>query len=350
MKFDPEFQVQFIIDDNKFLWYKNIDGIEILPPDKLKDYSSSIDQIFMSIANLNKENLFERFMYISKYNIPIFQVPSISQISSGEYVTNYAKEITLDYLLGRNVVKPDKNINNYHIYNKTVLITGAGGSIGSELCRQVARLKPLKLILIDHSEENLYNINKELRKEKINDIEIISFLGNVTKAKFVNNVFNKFNINIVFHAAAYKHVPIVEENIIEGVFNNIFSTSILCEASKNNCVDKFILISTDKAVRPTNLMGASKRIAEMIVQMYSQENIILNNQNKSKIISFSMVRFGNVLGSSGSVVPLFKSQIRSGGPITLTHENVVRYFMTIEEAVLWLSNPLQWQKAEKFFF
>ncbi len=333
LKFDPEFQVQFIIDDNNLLWYKNIDGIEILPPAQLKEHRNSIDKVFMSIPSLNKENFFEKFMEISKYKIPIFQIPSISQLSSGKWDTNDIKKITLDNLLGRNVVRPEKNINNDYILNKTVLITGAGGSIGSELCRQVVKLKPSKLILIDHSEENLYKIDKELTKDEQKNIEIVSFLGNVTKKKFVNSVFNQFNVNIVFHAAAYKHVPIVENNIIEGVFNNIYSTSILCEASKIYGVDKFILISTDKAVRPTNVMGASKRIAEMIVQIYSQENANSRNQN-SKKISFSMVRFGNVLGSSGSVVPLFKSQIKAGGPITLTHKNVVRYFMTIEEASL----------------
>tara|TARA_B100000989_G_scaffold299066_1_gene292847 strand:+ start:26252 stop:28147 length:1896 start_codon:yes stop_codon:yes gene_type:complete len=334
LNFDPEFEVKFIIDDDSSLWNKNIDGIEILPPVKLKEHRNSIDLILMSIPSLNRKNIFKRFMEISKYKIPIFQFPSISQISSGEAVPNHLKEITLDYLLGRNVVQSKKNFINDYFLKKTVLITGGGGSIGRELCRQVAKLKPRKLIIIDHSEENLYNIEKELRNDEFKNINIISILGNVTKEQFVNNIFKKNKIDVLFHAAAYKHVPIVEENIIEGVLNNILSTSILCEASKNFGVDKFILISSDKAVRPTNIMGASKRISEMIVQIYSQENNTLRNIDDANKISFSMVRFGNVLGSSGSVVPLFNSQIKSGGPVTLTDKDVVRYFMTIEESVL----------------
>ena len=334
LKYDTDFQVKFIIDDDKKLWNKFIDGREILPPSTLKKHQNSIDMILMSIPTLKKENLIKRFIDISEYKIPIFQIPSVSQVSSKEIVLNNLKEVTLDYILGRNAVKASENLTTNHIYNKVILITGAGGSIGSELCRQVAKLKPSILIIVDHSEENLYNIDKELKSDNFNDFKIISILGNVTKKQVIKNIFNNYKINIVFHAAAYKHVPIVEENVIEGAINNIFSTRLLCEASKNYKVDKFILISTDKAVRPTNIMGASKRIAEMLVQIYAQEKLILENQKHTDSIAFSMVRFGNVLGSSGSVVPLFQSQISSGGPVTLTHPDVVRYFMTVQEAAL----------------
>ena len=208
----------------------------------------------------------------------------------------------------------------------------AGGSIGSELCKQIFKLKPKKIILFDHCEYLLYSIEQQLNKlNQDNSICIISILGSCLDERLVNEVLNKFTINIVFHAAAYKHVPLVENNPIVGIMNNVLTTHILCESCVKNKVNKFILISTDKAVRPTNVMGASKRLSELIVQSYAKD--IENSKiNSSKFPLFSMVRFGNVLGSSGSVVPHFEKQIACGGPITLTHEKVVRYFMTIEEA------------------
>ena len=212
----------------------------------------------------------------------------------------------------------DKEIND-----STICVTGAGGSIGSELSEQIMNYKPQKLILIEWNEENLYIITEKLRHKGINKDVIVPILGNIQNYEFVLGIFQKYKIEYIFHAAAYKHVPIIEKNPIQGILNNILATNTLCKAAMNSRIKKFILISSDKAVRPINLMGGTKRVSEMIVQSYS-----LNNEKTC----FSMVRFGNVLDSSGSVVPLFKKQIARGGPITITHPEMVRYFMTIKEA------------------
>ena len=236
------------------------------------------------------------------------------------------KEVSIDDLLGRETIPPNIELLGKNIQGKSVLVTGAGGSIGSELCRQIVKLQPNKIILFDHSEFNLYEIDKEIKQ--INGsiklkVEIIPILGSVQNKTRLNSVFNKFKPDTIFHAAAYKHVPIVEYNVVEGVRNNIFGTLNCAEAALSSGVKAFVLISTDKAVRPTNVMGASKRLAELILQALSKD---------SKHTMFCMVRFGNVLGSSGSVVPLFRKQIAMGGPVTVTHPEITRYFMTIPEA------------------
>ena len=214
------------------------------------------------------------------------------------------------------------------INESVVCVTGAGGSIGSELCQQIINLNPKLLILLELNEHNLYKIKNKLKNHK-NDLNIKHILGNACDKNLLKNIFEKYNVNTVFHAAAHKHVTIVEENPIEGIYNNIFSTLEICKLAYQSKVESLIFISTDKAVRPTNLMGATKRLSEIIVQYYANE-VKKNNLNNKK---FSIVRFGNVLGSSGSVVPLFKKQIENGGPVTVTDEAVVRYFMTIPEAV-----------------
>tara|TARA_B100000941_G_scaffold255900_1_gene204860 strand:+ start:1 stop:1071 length:1071 start_codon:yes stop_codon:yes gene_type:complete len=222
---------------------------------------------------------------------------------------------------------------NLAIKNKIILITGGGGSIGSELCRQIIQHIPKKIVILEISEENLYKINEELLQLNIYKIKIVSILGSSSNFKLVNKTIKDNNIDIIFHAAAYKHVPLVELNPIEGIKNNIFSTVAVCEASAKNHIEKLILISTDKSVRPTNIMGASKRVAELVVQAYAEiESAKFKKDITYKETLFSMVRFGNVLGSSGSVVLKFKEQIKSGGPITLTDPNIIRYFMTIKEA------------------
>lgn len=250
----------------------------------------------------------------------------MTEVADGKIKLEDIKEIDLEDLLGRDSVSPDKDLFDACIKAKSVMVTGAGGSIGSELCRQILTRESDKLILFEQSELNLYQIEKELNLFiKLNKLktELIPVLGNITDAKRVSEVLSFFAVNTIYHAAAYKHVPLVEHNIIEGVRVNTLGTSTVATLAMEKNVDTFILISTDKAVRPTNVMGASKRFAELVLQGLSTQSV--NTK-------FSMVRFGNVLGSSGSVVPLFREQIKHGGPVTVTHKDIIRYFMTIPEA------------------
>ena len=261
---------------------------------------------------------------LSKYKLIVKTLPSISEIIDGRVTISDIKDLNIDDLLNREQVKPDRKLLNKNIKNKVVLVTGAGGSIGSELCRQIIKLKPSKLLLLELNEFALYNIYEELIAYNKN-LKIISLLADSKDQIKIEMIFETFKVKTVYHAAAYKHVPLVEENICSGVNNNIFSTLAIAKACVAKKVKSLVFISSDKAVRSTNIMGASKRLAELCVQG------IYNNQ-KNKNINFSIVRFGNVLESSGSVIPKFKKQIIQGGPVTLTHKNVTRYFMTIVEA------------------
>ena len=261
---------------------------------------------------------------LSKYKLIVKTLPSISEIIDGRVTISDIKDLNIDDLLNREQVKPDRKLLNKNIKNKVVLVTGAGGSIGSELCRQIIKLKPSKLLLLELNEFALYNIYEELIAYNKN-LKIISLLADSKDQIKIEMIFETFKVKTVYHAAAYKHVPLVEENICSGVNNNIFSTLAIAKACVAKKVKSLVFISSDKAVRSTNIMGASKRLAELCVQG------IYNNQ-KNKNINFSIVRFGNVLESSGSVIPKFKKQIIQGGPVTLTHKNVTRYFMTITEA------------------
>jgi FlaA1/EpsC-like NDP-sugar epimerase len=256
------------------------------------------------------------------------------------------RELDIDDLLGREPVKPNGLLLNRNTHNKTVLVTGAGGSIGSELCRQVLKTQPRRLLLLEMSEFALYQIHQEIQsalvlyEDKPNEaLEIVPLLGSVCDEVRMQEIMDTWKPHTVYHAAAYKHVPLVEHNPAEGVRNNVWGTKVCAEAAIRNGVQNFVLISTDKAVRPTNIMGATKRLAEMVLQALNEDKLSVdlstyNASNSVKITKtcFSMVRFGNVLGSSGSVVPLFREQIKNGGPITLTHPEITRYFMTISEA------------------
>ncbi|KPQ02370.1 nucleoside-diphosphate sugar epimerase/dehydratase [Marinobacter sp. HL-58] len=259
-------------------------------------------------------------------SIPVQTVPSMSELVAGQARINDIRDLEIEDLLGRDPVRPDSAVVAKSLYQKSVMVTGAGGSIGSELCRQIIRHRPSTLVLFEQSEFSLYAIERELRS--INQIEGLGvelhpLLGNVCHRRRCETVMKAFGVQTVYHAAAYKHVPLVEHNVIEGIQNNVFGTWHTAEAAIAAGVERFVLISTDKAVRPTNVMGASKRLAELVLQALAQR------QQKTV---FSMVRFGNVLGSSGSVVPLFRDQIRDGGPVTVTHPDIIRYFMTIPEA------------------
>ncbi|WP_396621462.1 polysaccharide biosynthesis protein [Marinobacter sp. W-8] len=263
---------------------------------------------------------------LERLSVPVQTVPSMSELVSGQARINDIRDLEIEDLLGRDPVRPDAATVAQSLYGKSVMVTGAGGSIGSELCRQILIHKPRVLVLFEQSEFSLYSIEREL--QSINQIEglgvsIHAVLGSVTHRRRCEAVMRAFGIQAVYHAAAYKHVPLVEHNVIEGLQNNVFGTWHTAEAAIAAKVERFVLISTDKAVRPTNVMGATKRMAELVLQGLAQR------QDETV---FSMVRFGNVLGSSGSVVPLFRDQIRDGGPVTVTHPDIIRYFMTIPEA------------------
>ncbi len=274
-------------------------------------------------APVNRKQLMQ---VLERLSVPVQTVPSMSELVAGQARINDIRDLEIEDLLGRDPVRPDAAAVTQSLFGKSVLVTGAGGSIGSELCRQILKHRPKTLVLFEQSEFSLYSIERELRT--INQIEglnvsLHAVLGNVVHRRRCETVMRSFGVQAVYHAAAYKHVPLVEHNVIEGVQNNVFGTWHAAEAAVAAGVERFVLISTDKAVRPTNVMGASKRLAELVLQGLAQ--------HQSKTV-FSMVRFGNVLGSSGSVVPLFRDQIRDGGPVTVTHKDIIRYFMTIPEA------------------
>ena len=314
------YRIICFLDDSPNLWNRSINGIPILSPDNMND---EIEKVFLAIPSISKTNMKAILRRMNSLKIPIFQIPSIKDITNKDKKFGSLRPIELEDLLGRDRVDPDPDLLEKGIREKIIFISGAGGSIGKELAKQILKLNPKMIILFDISEASLYELSLEIKQFNNFNITIVTVLGDICDQKLVENIFNKYSINVVFHAAAYKHVPIVENNRISGLYNNIYSTLVLCELSKKFNIGKFVLISTDKAVRPTNVMGLSKRIAELIVQ---------NQSINPKNTCFSMVRFGNVLGSSGSVVPLFKKQIAEGGPITLTHPKVVRYFMSISEA------------------
>ena len=316
-------KVVVFIDDDPALWKRNINGIQIQPPHILSEISGVIDQVLLAIPSLNPKSRRRILLHSKNSGIPFLQVPSISDLTSGKSKIDALIPIDIEDLLGRPTVKLDSHLVVQLIRNSVVCVTGAGGSIGSELCRQILSLHPKILVLFDISETSLYTIDQELRCLNSNNTHIEVILGSCSDEILLSNLFLTYKVNLVFHAAAYKHVPLVELNPITGLSNNVLSARAVCSAAMRSSVDRVVLISTDKAVRPTNVMGASKRLSELIFQAFAhlQCHTI-----------FSIVRFGNVLDSSGSVVPLFRRQISSGGPITLTHPNIIRYFMTISEA------------------
>lgn len=286
----------------------------------------SVQRLLLALDVNTKVDRKALLKQLEPLSIPVQTVPSMSELVAGQARINDIRDLEIEDLLGREPVQPDAAIVARSLFDKSVLVTGAGGSIGSELCRQILRHKPRLLVLFERSEFALYSMEKELRS--INSIEglgveIHPVLGSVVHRRRCESVMRAFGTQIVYHAAAYKHVPLVEQNIIEGVQNNTFGTWHTAEAAIAAGVERFVLISTDKAVRPTNVMGATKRLAELVLQGLAQ---------RQSNTHFSMVRFGNVLGSSGSVVPLFRDQIRDGGPVTVTHPDIIRYFMTIPEA------------------
>lgn len=316
------------IDDNKELHKATIAGVKVFPSHSLKYLieKREIKEILLAMPGLSKAQQKVILDRLEPLKIKIKVTPPIKSLINGELRVQDIREIGIEDLLGRDQVDPDPRLISTCITGKTVFVTGAGGSIGSELCRQVMHLKPERLLLLEMSEFALYTIEQELieiRKSMNLFFDVIPFLGSVLEQEKCTRILSTFSVDTVYHAAAYKHVPLVEHNPIEGVRNNALGTLSIAQASIATGVKNFVLISTDKAVRPTNVMGSTKRLAELILQALSRK------QTQTR---FCIVRFGNVLGSSGSVVPLFRRQILAGGPITITHPDITRYFMTIPEA------------------
>tara|TARA_A100001388_G_scaffold277500_1_gene269015 strand:+ start:99 stop:1598 length:1500 start_codon:yes stop_codon:yes gene_type:complete len=329
LKLDKRYEIKFFTDDNNNLWGRKLDGIPIVSFKKLKKFKNNIDEVLLAIPSLKRSRKKEIIEILQKENLNTYLIPSIYELASGKSKINNLRSIEMKDLLERDIVYPNLSLLEKSIHSNCICIIGAGGSIGSELCRQILKHNPTKLILLERSESALFQIEQELKQIPNKNSPIISILGSANNENLLKELFVREKINVIFHAAAYKHVPLVENNPLEGIKNNIFSTLAVCKASKFAKVKKIILISSDKAVRPTNIMGATKRVCELIFQSYAdQENL---NHVSSKTL-FSMVRFGNVLDSSGSVVPIFREQISNGGPITITHKDITRYFMTIPEA------------------
>ena len=311
------------LDDNPAYWSRSINGVAIRPPQVLKELEDPIDQVLLAIPSLPRRRRRRIVDGLQSLGIAVLQVPSVDDLTSGRARIDALRPIAIEDLLGRDEVSADPQLLGPGIRDAVVCVTGAGGSIGSELCRQILELSPARLILLESSEPALYAIDQELRSLLSEGVVLHPVLGSATDPQLLQRLFADQAVELVLHAAAYKHVPLVEANPLAGLANNVGSTHQVCRAAMASGVRQVVLISTDKAVRPTNVMGASKRLAELVVQAHAAE---------SSSTCFSMVRFGNVLGSSGSVVPLFRRQIAAGGPITLTHPEIIRYFMTIPEA------------------
>lgn len=314
------------LDDDERLHGHLLNAQPIYDPSDLPNLvqTMQISDVLLAMPSIGRKRRNAILNQISTAHVSVRTLPSMSDLASGKVNVADLRELDIDDLLGREPVAPDHELLGKNIANKTVLVTGAGGSIGSELCRQIVIIKPTTLLLVDQSEFALYKLHQEL-EEKLSGSQtrLVPLLASVLDEERIEDIMSTWRPQTVYHAAAYKHVPLVEHNPAAGVKNNVFGTLNTAKAAARNGVLDFVLISTDKAVRPTNVMGASKRLAELTLQAMA---------NEKPLIRFSMVRFGNVLGSSGSVVPRFRQQIRNGGPITLTHPEITRYFMTIPEA------------------
>ena len=314
------------IDDEPTLTNHQIMGLKVHSSNNLGELVASmkIEEVLLAIPSVSRNRRNEIINNLEPYPVLVRTVPGVSELAQGKLKINDLNVVSINDLLGRDPVPPNQNYLRADITNKVVMITGAGGSIGSELCRQIIQLQPKKIVLFEQNEFSLYTIDQELIQKNLK-IDIAPILGSVLDSKQVERVCKTFSVQTIYHAAAYKHVPMIELNNFSGIENNIFGTLSCAEAAVLSNVDTFVLISTDKAVRPTNIMGATKRFSEMILQA-------LSKKYNDKATNFSMVRFGNVLDSSGSVIPLFNKQIKEGGPVTVTDPAIIRYFMTIPEA------------------
>lgn len=319
-----EYRPMAFVDDNPSLWKRTFRGLAVHSPDELpllvRDTTAT--QILLALPSVSRSRQREILESLESLRIPIKRLPGMADLVSGEVRVEELKEVDIEDLLGREPVPPRRELMSANIENRVVMVTGAGGSIGSELVRQIVQCQPRLLVLFELSEYNLYAIDQEL-SQLAPALPRVALLGSVADHGRMCQVMRGFGVETVYHAAAYKHVPMVEHNPVAGILNNAFGTDTAAQAAEDCGVSTFVLISTDKAVRPTNVMGATKRLAELVLQA---------RHDRGSRTRFVMVRFGNVLGSSGSVVPLFKRQIKQGGPVTVTHPDITRYFMTIPEA------------------
>lgn len=323
LRVSEEMQPVAFIDNNPSLHGTYLGGVKVLHPRKLQRLANrgKVDEILIAMPSASRSTLRSLLKEIENYFVKVRILPGLTDLAQGKILVSELKEVDISDLLGRYEVEANQDLINKNIKNKVVLVTGAGGSIGSEISRQIVKNNATKVVLLDSNEYALYSIKKEI-EELTSQVKIYAVLASVNNKKRIKEVCQSFKVNTIYHSAAYKHVPLVEENPFEAVSNNILGTKICAEAAIEANVETFVLISTDKAVRPTNIMGATKRFAELILQSIS-------DNSKTKMV---MVRFGNVIGSSGSAIPLFQQQIQDGGPVTVTHPDVIRYFMSIPEA------------------
>ncbi len=314
------------LDDDDRLHGHILNGKPIYSPKNIINLVSKlgINDVLLAMPQLTRQRRNEILLIIKQAKVSVRTLPSVADLAEGKISISKVRDLDIEDLLGREPVVPNHLLLAKSIYGKLVMVTGAGGSIGSELCRQIISIGPSKLLLVEHSEYALYCIHQELEGRRVGQaIKVVPLLASVQDKRRISEIMSIWRPDTVYHAAAYKHVPLVEHNLAEGVKNNVIGTQITAQAAFETGVSDFVLVSTDKAVRPTNVMGASKRLAEIFLQALAQT---------SSVTVFSIVRFGNVLDSSGSVVPKFRQQIRDGGPITVTHPKVTRFFMTIPEA------------------
>lgn len=315
------------VDSNPNLMDRDVAGVRVYPPDQLKELmeETGTNEIILCMPSISSVRRAEIVRELTSLRAKVRLVPAVSELATGRYMISQMREIDIDDLLGRSAVPADEELMRSVIEGRSILVTGGGGSIGSELCRLFVKWAPRELVILEQNEFALYEIDRQLRR--MTNVPIVPVLGSVTDVSLVRRCLREHTVQMVFHTAAHKHVPLVEANLLEGIRNNVFGTQTIVSESFEAGVERFVLISTDKAVRPTNVMGATKRAAEMIVREYAGKAAEKGTSQK-----FCAVRFGNVLGSNGSVVPLFKEQIEAGGPVTLTDDQMTRYFMSIHEA------------------
>jgi FlaA1/EpsC-like NDP-sugar epimerase len=333
-----EYRPVAFIDDNAQLQRQSIHGIEVFSRNDIDHLieQKNVTEVLLAMPAISRIHRYEIINFLEPYRLLVRSLPGVSELAQGKVKVADLREVSVKDLLGRDSVVSSKELLSLNITNKVVMVTGAGGSIGSELCRQILFLKPQALILFEQSELALYSIDQELSRTAMPSAKILPMLGSVCNRIRLRQIMKRFDVHTIYHTAAYKHVPMVEYNNTEGISNNIFGTLNCAEVAIDNGVETFVLISTDKAVRPTNTMGATKRFAEMILQALTlriEQNSQRGAEDGQYGTRFSMVRFGNVLDSSGSVIPLFKEQIKQGGPVTVTDSEIQRYFMSIPEAV-----------------
>lgn len=343
-----EMQVVGYLDDDDRLHGQVLNGLRIYNPQNLANVLARlpVTDVLLALPTATRQRRNAILAELAHHHVAVRTLPSVTDLAAGRVGLSDVRELDIDDLLGRDPVKPNGLLFNRNTHHKTVLVTGAGGSIGSEMCRQILQCQPQQLLLLEMSEFALYQIHQDLQAQLARQAdqtalagdapgiqtELVPLLGSVCDELRMQEIMRTWRPHTVYHAAAYKHVPLVEHNPAEGVRNNVWGTLVCAQAAARNGVANFVLVSTDKAVRPTNIMGATKRLAEMVLQALALASTQRPNQRPHQHTTFTMVRFGNVLGSSGSVVPLFREQIKNGGPITLTHPDITRYFMTIPEA------------------